>query len=124
MSTLSNFEYKGKKYENVEFKIVRIFGSKPEGWGATFAFVSAGEDFIEENYIGMFPLGISWADGNPYPALYQALEKFLSRNGFTPSNDILIEVEEVKPEVEEVKPQPKKIRKSKVKPNGKSDSSS
>lgn len=139
MSIQSNFEYKGVTYDKVTFKIVRVFGSKAEGWNAVFTFVADGDDFVEKNFKGLISVGSEWLDTNPYPVLYGKMEEILKRGGFNCSNDIEIASSEnphvnstlvrssilqaIKEEVEsgQEEPKPKKTRTKKVKKNAGDD---
>jgi hypothetical protein len=125
MAIQSNFSYKGTDYDAVVFKIVRVFGSKAEGWNAVFAFVTEGDEFIETNFKGLMTIGLSWEDKNPFPLLYKRMEEILTDGGFTivreasvminqPSFIETAWIEELIP-AEEVKPKPKKTRITKVK---------
>jgi len=125
MAIKSNFEYKGTKYDSVIFKIVRVFGSKAEGWNAVFAFVVEGDEFTELRFRGMITVGLPWKDANPFPLLYKRMEEILTDGGFviveetkksfieTAWVDDLIQVEETPPEVV-APPKPKKTRKKKT----------
>lgn len=90
MSIQSNYEYKGATYDKVIFKIVRVFGSKLDGWNAVFAFVEDGEEFEEKNFKGLISLGAPWSDANPYPIMYGRMEELLSAGSFSFTNDLVI----------------------------------
>lgn len=120
MAIQSNFEYKGTKYDEVTFKLVRVFGSKREGWNAVFAFVASGDEFIEPNFKGLIPVGVEWSDENPYPIMYRAMEQIILNQGFIIQNEQPLELEttiiadEVSVPDMEVKPV-KKVKVKKVK---------
>lgn len=149
MAIRSNFEYRGSKYDSVVFKIVRVFGSKREGWNAVFAFVLPDEEFVELNFRGLITVGAAWSEESPYPVLYKQMEDILAKGGFTFANDLeLPNVEEVavEPTKEEItledlkgvqalepvmeaklevqEPTPKKTKRTKVTKDGKSTSRS
>ena len=105
MSIKSNFEYKGTAYDEVIFKIVRVFGSKREGYNAVFAFTLPTDDFVEKNFKGLLPIGIEWVDANPYPALYKAMEDNIVQRGFTITPEVVELPPEVIPEVVELPPE-------------------
>lgn len=130
MAVQSNFSYKGVTFDAVTFKIIRVYGSKAEGWNAVVAFVPVDEEFDPLNYKGTIHIGAEWSDANPYPILYGVLEDMLTRSGYEFKNDNgpvphavieiaqpVVESELVMPEVEEVapEPKPKKTRTKKVK---------
>jgi len=115
MAIKSNFEYKGTKYDSVIFKIVRVFGSKNEGWNAVFAFVVDGDEFTELRFRGMITVGLPWKNTNPFPLLYNRMEEILTGGGFVVVNEnaeVVVPVEVV-PEVV-ASPKPKKTRKKKT----------
>lgn len=134
MAIISNFEYRDTKYDYVTFKIVRVFGSKREGWNAVFAFVPDELDFVEDNFRGLITIGTEWVDGNPYPVLYKKMEEILVNGGFelldkiktatewinSPEVSELV-LDEIKKEVEK-EAKPKRTRKTKVKKDGESSS--
>ena len=118
MAIKSNLEYKGFSYDSVIFKIVRVFGSKAEGWNAVFAFVQEGDEFVEKNFRGLIPIGAEWTDENPYPVLYQRMEWILTSSEFIIVPEVVVEPqpEPVIEEPEVVVPKPKRTKK--VKKNG------
>jgi hypothetical protein len=89
MAIQSNFEYKGIKYPEVVFKIVRVFGSKKEGWNAVFGFVPTTEEFEEKNYKGLITVGTVWEDVNPYPVLYKKMESIIENGGFVITREVV-----------------------------------
>lgn len=130
MAIKSNFEYRGTKYDYVTFKIVRVFGSKREGWNAVFAFVPDELDFVEDNFRGLITVGSEWVDENPYPVLYKKMEDILTNGGFKILEKIktatewiteLVPAEDAPIEVKEP-PKLKRKTKTKVKKDGESSS--
>jgi hypothetical protein len=116
MAIQSNFSYKGTDYDAVVFKIVRVFGSKAEGWNAVFAFVTEGDEFTELRFRGMITIGLPWEDKNPFPLLYKRMEEILTDGGFNIVREASVMINEPSlVPAEEVKPKPKKTRITKVK---------
>lgn len=87
MAIKSKFEYKGTKFDSVTFKIIRVFGSKTQGWTGLAAFVPDDLPFEENNYKGLITVGLGFVDANPYPELYGQLESLIRREGFDPVSD-------------------------------------
>lgn len=116
MAINCNFSYKGTDYDAVVFKIVRVFGSKAEGWNAVFAFVTEGDEFTELRFRGMITIGLPWENTNPFPVLYKRMEEILTDGGFhiVREASVMINEPSLVP-AEEVKPKPKKTRITKVK---------
>jgi len=116
MAINCNFSYKGTDYDAVVFKIVRVFGSKAEGWNAVFAFVTEGDEFSELRFRGMITIGLPWENTNPFPVLYKRMEEILTDGGFNIVREASVMINEPSlVPAEEVKPKPKKTRITKVK---------
>jgi len=116
MAINCNFSYKGTDYDAVVFKIVRVFGSKAEGWNAVFAFVTEGDEFTELRFRGMITIGLPWENTNPFPVLYKRMEEILTDGGFNIVREASVMINEPSlVPAEEVKPKPKKTRITKVK---------
>jgi hypothetical protein len=107
----SVFEIDGKMYQGY-LRVIRVWGSKREGWSALVGIAADKAGALAEQWIHQFNYHTAWEDGNPFSVVYEHVKKDYLRNPLAKvaSDIVAIFSGDDEPEPEK----PRRTRKKKV----------